>query len=126
MRNVELLDVVFRERALQVRRQVVEFPPPAKVVDQDESAAREVLLHSRDLIIGQLHVPDLAQISEWVLEQVRISEAEDVLVLIYHDRELGELGENLRKVEPGFRIIVRPGYAVVSQVLARIDLPMHY
>jgi hypothetical protein len=106
--------------------EIAEIPPSTKVVYQKESAARQVLFHPSDLLVGQRHVANLTQIGERILEQIGISEAEEVLNHVYVDRELGQLRENLRKVLPRLGIVVRPRYTVIAQVLARVDLAVHY
>jgi len=62
--------------------------------------------HALYLGVIQLHIPDLAHVCEGVLHQIRVCKGKNILVLIEHDLELGELGKDFRKVYSRFGIIV--------------------
>src|SRR5687768_13275303 len=106
MRDIEWLDFEFGERALEVGYKVVQLPPTAKVVDQKKSAAQKVFFHPCQFVVGQLHVSNFAQVGERVLEQIRISEAEDVLGHIVIDGDLRELRDNFGKMLTGFGVVM--------------------
>src|SRR5262249_18212491 len=122
MRDVELLQFVLGQRLSQVVLKNLHLPLSPKIVHQQKAASQQILPQPLDLFVVQLHVSDLAHICEGILEQIRIGKAEDVFVFVEHYVQLRKLAEDLRKVKPGLRVIVRPRHARrISEALTRIQ-----
>src|SRR5262245_60633483 len=64
-------DVFVRENLLQLIDEITQMAFSTEVVDHDEATAFEILAEIFCVFFIQFKIPGLAKISEWILEQVR-------------------------------------------------------
>ena len=125
MRDIERLHLILslRQRLFQIVLKDTHLLLAAKIIDQQKAAAQQVFAQPLDFGVAHIHKADFTHISEGVFEQIRIVEAEDVFVFVLHDIEPGKLFEDFREVQPGFRVIVRPGGAMIANAVPGRERP---
>src|SRR5215471_1523518 len=91
MAYVQFLYLIFRQSTFYVVGEIAPLPGLPEVIHYQESASQKVFAHSVRLFIGQVHIADLAQVSQRVLAQVWIVEPEDMFRGVQGGAGLGDL-----------------------------------